>query len=151
LEAKASDAATHTGHHHEKSDAPATSIFLLGALFIILLVAGMLVSLAAFRYFTRRQPLGPPASPFENARALPPAPQLQVTPATDWRNYQKAQLDRINSYGWVDQEAGVVRIPIDRAMDLIIERGLQVRGGGEGQTGEPKARSAGPAGTARKP
>lgn len=129
MEAKPNDAATHAvaQHRHEKRDAPATSIFLLGGLFVILLVAGVTVSLVAFRYFTEHQPLGPPASPFENARTLPPAPQLQVTPATDWRDYQKAQLDTINSYGWVDQKAGIVRIPIDRAMALVLEKGLPTR------------------------
>lgn len=37
---------------------------------------------------------------------------------------------RLNNYGWVDKEAGVVRIPIDRAMALVAENGLPV--GGEG-------------------
>jgi hypothetical protein len=34
------------------------------------------------------------------------------------------------SYGWVDQNAGVVRIPIDRAKTLLLERGLPVRSAG---------------------
>jgi mono/diheme cytochrome c family protein len=40
-----------------------------------------------------------------------------------WREAQQAQL---NAYGWVDQEAGVVHLPIDRAMALIAESGLPV-------------------------
>jgi hypothetical protein len=36
---------------------------------------------------------------------------------------------RLSSYGWVDREAGIVRIPIDRAMDLLAERGLPARAG----------------------
>jgi hypothetical protein len=56
-----------------------------------------------------------------------PAPQLEI----DERN----QLDRIrideaqtlSTYDWVDQKAGTVRIPIDRAMDLLAQRGLPVR------------------------
>jgi hypothetical protein len=56
-----------------------------------------------------------------------PAPQLEI----DERN----QLDRIrideaqtlSTYDWVDQKAGAVRIPIDRAMDLLAQRGLPVR------------------------
>ena len=31
----------------------------------------------------------------------------------------------LHSYGWVDQQAGIVRIPIDRAMTLLTERGLR--------------------------
>jgi hypothetical protein len=30
----------------------------------------------------------------------------------------------LDSYSWVDQKTGVVRIPIDRAMQLIAQRGL---------------------------
>jgi hypothetical protein len=33
----------------------------------------------------------------------------------------------LHSYGWVDQRAGVVRIPIDRAMELVAQRGLPTR------------------------
>jgi hypothetical protein len=31
------------------------------------------------------------------------------------------QQEQMNSYGWVDEKAGVVRVPIDRAMDLVVE------------------------------
>jgi hypothetical protein len=33
----------------------------------------------------------------------------------------------LDSYGWVDENAGTVRIPIERAMDLLVQRGLPVR------------------------
>ena len=33
----------------------------------------------------------------------------------------------LHSYGWMDQQAGVVRIPIDRAMELVAQRGLPTR------------------------
>jgi len=40
---------------------------------------------------------------------------------------QREQAEaRLNSYGWVDKEAGVVRIPIDQAMALVAEKGLPV-------------------------
>jgi hypothetical protein len=35
----------------------------------------------------------------------------------------------LNSYGWVDQKAGVVRIPIDKAMDLLVQKGLPTKSG----------------------
>jgi hypothetical protein len=34
----------------------------------------------------------------------------------------------LTTYGWMDQNAGVVRLPIERAKELILERGLPVRG-----------------------
>jgi hypothetical protein len=43
------------------------------------------------------------------------------------RRLRAADEAILNSYGWVDEEAGVVRIPIDRAMELTLERGLPTR------------------------
>lgn len=62
-------------------------------------------------------------------RAYFPAPHEQIAPRLDldaWRAQQSAEL---NSYGWVDRNAGVVRIPIERAIDLITEHGLPTRQG----------------------
>ena len=36
---------------------------------------------------------------------------------------RKTQL--VNSYGWVDPEKGIVRIPVSRAMDLVAKEGLK--------------------------
>jgi hypothetical protein len=41
----------------------------------------------------------------------------------------EADNTKLNSYGWIDKSAGVIRIPIDRAMDLLAQRGLPVRDG----------------------
>jgi hypothetical protein len=35
---------------------------------------------------------------------------------------QKAEAERIGSYSWADQKAGVVRLPIDRAMELTAQQ-----------------------------
>jgi mono/diheme cytochrome c family protein len=42
--------------------------------------------------------------------------------------HRAQQLAQLNDYGWIDQEAGVARIPIHRAIDLLAERGLPVGG-----------------------
>ncbi|MEZ4616096.1 MAG: hypothetical protein R2867_11425 [Caldilineaceae bacterium] len=34
---------------------------------------------------------------------------------------------RLHSYGWIDQEAGTVHIPIERAMELVVSEGLPAR------------------------
>lgn len=54
-------------------------------------------------------------------------PRLQVAPALDLRQFQMRQDDELTNYGWIDRSAGVVRIPIDRAMDLLLRRGFPVR------------------------
>lgn len=56
-----------------------------------------------------------------------PAPLLQPSPQEDLEQMRQRTRDILNSYGWMDREAGVVRIPIERAMDLMIQRGFPVR------------------------
>jgi len=98
---------------------------------VIALLAVILASLVTmhwlFDYFSATQPLGPSASPFTNVRQLPPEPRLQVRPVEDLNRVRQEQEDLLNSYGWADRPTGRVRIPIDRAMDLLVERGLPTR------------------------
>ena len=49
----------------------------------------------------------------------PPEPRLQVAPAGDWDALKATQEAGLNRYGWIDREAGIAQIPIDRAMALL--------------------------------
>jgi len=62
-----------------------------------------------------------------------PAPQLEINERDQLDKIRLEEEDTLATYGWIDQSAGKVRIPIDRAMDLIAQRGLPVRqqGGNE--------------------
>jgi hypothetical protein len=97
----------------------------------------LLVTLFAMRwtldFFNKIEPLGPPASPMASPtqRELPPNPRLQVQPRQDLANYCAVQDREVNTYDWVDRQSGIVRIPVDRAMDLILQRGLPSRSPGE--------------------
>ncbi|MCW8127714.1 hypothetical protein [Microbulbifer halophilus] len=66
----------------------------------------------------------PQPSPPLFAPPAPTQPQLQTNPRADLRDYREREQRRLQSYGWVNREAGVVHIPIERAMDLLVERGL---------------------------
>lgn len=55
--------------------------------------------------------------------AIPP-PQLQIDPAGDLATFRAAERQRLSSYGWVDRSRGVVRIPLEHALSLTLERGL---------------------------
>ena len=63
------------------------------------------------------------------ARGRPnfPDPKLQLTEAKDLAALRLAENKELESYGWVNQTAGVVRIPIQRAMEILVQRGLPVR------------------------
>jgi hypothetical protein len=112
---------------HETSDANIRDLIIFGVGLCCLVIAGLLVGIGVFHYFVGHQGLGPPASPFENVRMLPPEPRLQVSAPKDLKQYKAEQGEILNSYGWVDQNAGIVRIPIDRAMDILVQKGLPVR------------------------
>ncbi len=57
----------------------------------------------------------------------PPAPALEAESGQTLDPYRSIEQQELNSYGWVDRSGGIVRIPIDRAMDLTAQRGLPSR------------------------
>ncbi len=62
------------------------------------------------------------------------APMLETNVRGQFRDYLLNQENQLNSYGWVDKEAGVAHIPIKRAMDLIVQQGLPVYPRGDADT-----------------
>jgi hypothetical protein len=108
------------------------------------------------RYETDQPPISPlvSAAPSDTRRIPPqfgnnyekyleqdfPAPQLEVNERTELNDIRLREEDTLSSYGWVDQKSGTVRIPIDRAMDLVVERGLPVRSQADDATENAKAR-----------
>lgn len=123
------DAPGGPGPGYERRDANVRAL-LQFAFWLAVLIAVTLVGMTwTFNYFKRTEPLGPPASPLvkPDARVLPPSPRLQVQPHLELKDYCEGQQAKVNTYGWVDQQSGVVRIPVDRAMDLVLTRGLPAR------------------------
>ena len=56
-----------------------------------------------------------------------PDPRLERNERTEINDFRSGEDKLLNSYGWADKPGGAVRIPIDRAMDLIAQRGLPTR------------------------
>ena len=56
---------------------------------------------------------------------LASAPRLQAAPAQDIAAYRAEKQRRLNEYAWVDREHGVVRIPIQRAMQILAAKAAQ--------------------------
>jgi hypothetical protein len=59
----------------------------------------------------------------------PPQPRLQTQPFRDIYLLRQHEAEQLASYGWVDKATGVTRLPIDRAMDLTVERSTPARPG----------------------
>jgi hypothetical protein len=70
-----------------------------------------------------------------------PQPVLEHSERVQFNDFATEQDKVLASYDWVDQKNGVVRIPIDQAMNLIVQRGLPVRPQGEAATAQPAEKS----------
>jgi hypothetical protein len=98
----------------------------------IVLVAIMIIAFVSMyvllgNYEARQAATATPLSPLAEERPLPPEPRLQVLPEIDLQTFRANEDSLVNSYGWVSKEAGVVRIPVDRAMELMLQRGFPAR------------------------
>ena len=58
---------------------------------------------------------------------MSPAPDLQVASSLDYQEFRAAEEAQLHSYRWVDRESGIASIPIERAMEILADRGLPVR------------------------
>ena len=110
-------------HGHERTDLPIRPI-VLGAVGLAVLAAVvqliLVLQLADLRRDRAREV--PPPSPIAAAAPEePPAPRLQTSPASDLAALRTEEQAVLESYGWQDRSAGVVRIPIERAMALVAE------------------------------
>jgi hypothetical protein len=115
---------------HETSDVNVGSVFIFAiGLFITVLVLHVVLWML-FALFARSD-TSPAVRQFPLAAGqqerVPPAPRLQVNPREDLRELRSAEDAVLTSYGWVDKNNGLVRIPIDEAMKLTVQRGLPVR------------------------
>jgi hypothetical protein len=71
-----------------------------------------------------------------------PSPQLEIDERNQLDSIRSDEAQKLATYDWIDQKAGTVRIPIDRAMDLIAQRGLPVRGQAAAAAAEAPASKA---------
>ncbi len=62
----------------------------------------------------------------ENTKSFP-QPRLEENERNQLRSVIQDQDRKIATYDWVDKNRGIVKIPIERAMDLLVQRGLPVR------------------------
>ena len=123
-----SHAAEPAGRGHEVRDVQVRPIVTFTVGLVILTGVVLLLMGWLFHYFaTRQAQVDLPPSPLAVTREGPPEPRLEVVLDQVLREVRADEDTLLHTYGWVDQQAGMVRIPIDRAMTLMLERGLPVR------------------------
>lgn len=135
------------GAKYEKSDFNTDFVWSSAWTLLGLMFAGLVIAFLLFAGYNRiwLAQDTPPSRLASTLPARPPEPRLQDFPAQDLKEFRKREDETLKSYGWVEPNAGVVRIPIERAMELTLERGLPVRenqGNGEGEKGKENRRTA---------
>jgi len=145
--------ATHGHGDYERKDISVRAVvyFLIGlavAIFIAYFVVDGLYSFLTHR-FEAQQPAVSPlvANAPADTRKIPaeyktdsesadyekylqknfPEPHLETNERTELNEIRLREENTLATYDYVDKSAGTVRIPIDRAMDLLTQRGLPVR------------------------
>jgi hypothetical protein len=124
--------------HHEHSDVPVRPLFWFIAIFIVFAVASHVALYLLYKGFAsgERKRMDPPQTQVarpkdadvpQNQPLLQPFPRGNVppqrqTPVTDLLDMRRAEDQVLRNYGWVDQEHGVVHIPIEEAKKAFAAR-----------------------------
>jgi len=110
-------AQTHSGPGpqpgYETKDVHAIPLLKFGAGMIVALVVVELLMLGFYRLFLSERP-----------KPIPQRAEGKTNIYVQLRDLRSDEDRALSSYGWVDRKAGVVRIPIDRAIDLVAEKGI---------------------------
>jgi hypothetical protein len=121
---------TTEGSGHEHTDANVWMIIQFAIWLILSAVVVHLLMWLMFRVFAgQREAATAPEFPLAvgQEHRLPAGPRLQRFPANEIFQFRSGENEYLNSYGWIDRNAGTVHIPIADAMRMTIERGLPAR------------------------
>jgi hypothetical protein len=105
------------GHEHREADPRLIVETVIGLTISVVVVC--VIVWGIFVLFQKTSPEEHP-SPVALAPQLPPGPRVEEHPAEELKALRVRENDLLNQYGWVDQKAGTVHIPIDKAMDNVV-------------------------------
>ncbi len=118
---------------HERKDVDVVSLVTIAFLLLFTCVIIFLVVWGMMHYFKLHEPAktaGQANLPVTSSEGFP-KPRLEIKGAVDLAKLRAAEDADLDSYGWIDRNSGAVRVPIDRAMQLLLERGLPDVGAGQ--------------------
>jgi hypothetical protein len=141
-ETKHESATGHGSYEHQDLQASGILYFLLGlAVATLLCIAGLRGLFVVLDH--REKALEPPVNPLvthvptdtrhiasEYPQSAFPNPKLEEDERGQFNGIFLNEETTLNSYGWVGEKGGTVHIPIERAMELLAQRGLPVRSQG---------------------
>ncbi|GIV09065.1 MAG: hypothetical protein KatS3mg019_1156 [Fimbriimonadales bacterium] len=89
------------------------------------MVGALIISYFVFLWVLPNQRADlPSVRPEALQRQLPPEPRVQGFPMRDWEKFAAEEQRKITTYEIVDEASGKARIPVDRAKELILQKGL---------------------------
>jgi hypothetical protein len=112
---------------HEGRDVNVKAIAGFAAGMVIAAVIIHLFLYGLLSYFREREAYREPVTAVEPRDEPPAVPRLQVAPPADLAEMRAAEETALRNYGWIDRDKKIVRLPIERAMEIIAEKGLPVR------------------------
>ncbi len=115
---------------YESRDMDPGGVGLVGTMLALGLVLTSIVCAIFYQTtaFRTERAEGPVSVPVPAERARFPAPELENRPADSLARLREKEDALLESYGWIDPQRGIVRIPVERAMELTAWRGLPDRG-----------------------
>jgi len=114
---------------HETTDINVWAVGKFGIALAAVMIVSLFLLFGLMKYF-QSQEATEVVKTVDPAKVFP-QPQLQQTPIPDLKTFHADEDKVLNTYGWVDPQKGIVRIPIDRAIDVLAQRGLPARKGVE--------------------
>lgn len=104
----------------ETTDWDVRPIQIAGLALALFIALGLGLSALTAKFVTHKRAQTDEPSVF-TPNGLPPPPRLQIDEAADLATYRRRETALLNSYGWIDRERGAVRLPIERAMELVVQ------------------------------
>ena len=112
---------------YEVRDTNLRVVIVFGIALFAITAACYVATIGVFTFFAwradRGQPVLTPATTLRK-QDLPADPRLQTSPPSELVEFRARSARELESYGWVDSSAGIVHVPIDRAIDLVAKEGL---------------------------
>jgi hypothetical protein len=120
---------TDPAQRHEARDVNIWAVSKVGIGLILTTIASIFLVLGVFRYLELQIAAPPSTGTGVNvdARRLPPEPRLLENEPENLQRMRSAEDQVLNNYAWADDKRTLVKLPIDRAIELLAERGLPSR------------------------
>jgi hypothetical protein len=122
---------TPPGAKYEHTDIDSHIGYTFGLWLFVSMAISLGIVYGTFWFFEGRSQAADAARKYPLAAAVPgrqpPTPNLQKQPFKDVYMLRQGEDEKLLSYGWVDKDGGVTRIPIDRAMEVMLQRGFATR------------------------